>query len=120
DYTINVSESTGCEITVYTNSGWSNGEPTTTKKAIIESDLILSQDLTACELLINEGVLTVPSGVTLTVVGSITNTQSENNFIVENGGVIMQLSDAQNQGNVKVLVNSNPMRRLDYTLWSAP
>ncbi|MFA5557726.1 MAG: choice-of-anchor Q domain-containing protein, partial [Flavobacteriaceae bacterium] len=61
--------------TIWNGSVWSNGAPDTTKRAIIEGDLTLTEDVTACEVLLNSGTLTVSSGATLTVNGVIENTQ---------------------------------------------
>src|SRR5690606_39820030 len=52
--------------TIWNGTDWSNGIPNQDKRAIIEGDLTLTEDLTACELLLNSGILTVNSGVTLT------------------------------------------------------
>lgn len=49
------------------------------------------------------------------------NIASNGNFIVENGANLVQINDdAVNTGNITVKVNSNPMKRLEWTLWSSP
>src|SRR5690606_22880514 len=82
--------------TIWNGSVWSNGAPDTTKRAIIEGDLTLTEDVTACEVLLNSGTLTVSSGATLTVNGVIENTQSATNFMVESGANLIQVDDVEN------------------------
>src|SRR5690606_29882183 len=106
--------------TIWNGTDWSNGIPNQDKRAIIEGDLTLTEDLTACELLLNSGILTVNSGVTLTVKGVIENTQSATNFIVENGANLIQTDDVDNIGAITVYKNSSDIKHLDYTIWSSP
>src|SRR5690606_37961255 len=61
--------------------------------------------------------ITVPTNTALTVEGKITN---NGEFVVENDGILIQNTDAENVGEITVYRNSNPMYRLDYTLWSSP
>src|SRR5690606_13439654 len=84
--------------TIWNGTDWSNGIPNQDKRAIIEGDLTLTEDLSACELLLNSGILTVNSGLTLTVKGVIENTQSATNFIVENGANLSHTDDVDNIG----------------------
>src|SRR5690606_6819543 len=106
--------------TIRNGTDWSNGITNQDKGAIIEGDLTLTEDLTACELLLNSGILTVNSGVTLTVKGVIENTQSATNFIVENGANLIQTDDVDNIGAITVYKNSSDIKHLDYTIWSSP
>src|SRR5690606_1644864 len=68
--------------------------------------------------------ITVEDGASITVNGSLTTgditVESGGNFVVSNGASLMQAADAVNTGNITVHRNSNPMFRLDYTLWSSP
>src|SRR5690606_665838 len=60
----------------------------------------------------------------VTVTGSLTTgditVATGGNFVVANGASLMQNEDAVNTGIISVHKNSNPMFRLDYTLWSSP
>src|SRR5690606_35792579 len=108
-------------FTIWNGEEWSNGLPDDTKKAIIEGELAVMEDLSACEILLNSGTLTVNSGVTLTVQGGIVNQQGSGNFIVESDANLIQNEPlANNEGGITVRRNSAPMMRLDYTLWSSP
>ncbi|WP_432671658.1 GEVED domain-containing protein [Flavobacterium sp. SM2513] len=122
DYTINVSESTACESTTYANSGWSNGLPNANKKAIVEGNLAIDTDLTACELEVTaSGTVVVESGGSLTVIGSIANNNTTaNSFVVQNDAILLQVDDVENTGTIKVERNSFALFRQDYALWSSP
>ncbi|MFP9100719.1 hypothetical protein ACLI09_16845, partial [Flavobacterium sp. RHBU_24] len=68
-------------------------------------------------------MLTVNSGATLRVESNITSSQSTPNIIVNNNGAIVQGTAAtanNNTGKIEFHKLSNPLYRLDYTLWSAP
>ncbi len=106
--------------TIWNGTSWSNNEPDADVKAIIDGDLTLTEDLTACEVLLNSGILTVSSGITLTVNGEIVNTQTADNFIVQNDANLIQVEDIENLGPITVHRNSTPMMRLDYAMWSSP
>src|SRR5690606_11901415 len=106
--------------TIWNGTDWSNGIPNQDKRAIIEGDLTLTEDLTACELLLNSGILIVNSGLTLNVKRVVENTQSATNFIVENGANLIQTDDVDNIGAITVYKNSSDIKHLDYTIWSSP
>jgi hypothetical protein len=71
--------------------------------------------------------LTVSSGAAVTVltngsldvVGAIAVT-SGGSLTVQNNASLVQDTDVANTGNVVVKKNSNPLYRLDYTMWSSP
>src|SRR5690606_22317911 len=99
--------------TIWNGTDWSNGIPNQDKRAIIEGDLTLTEDLTACELKLNSGILTIESGATLTVNGMIENTQNQSNFIVQSGANLIQMDDVQNIGEITVQRNA-VIKHLDY------
>ena len=92
--------------------------PATSHNPVISSGVAYANNLT-----VNEGaILTVNSGATLTVQNAITSGTTPN-IIVENNGAIVQgaaTTDNQNFGKIIFHKFSNPLYRLDYTLWSAP
>lgn len=63
--------------------------------------------------------LTVLTGATLQVAKAI-NVDSTANFTVENNASLKQDYNVGNTGNITVYKNTNPLYRLDYTLWSSP
>jgi len=109
------------DFTTWDGVSWSNGEPDFDKKAIIDGELTLSSDLNACELEVTEnGNLQIPSGFTFTVNGLITNNAPAGNFVVASDGNLIQVEDVENLGAITVIRDSQPMIRLDYTMWSSP
>lgn len=124
DFSVNghLSTTAPSYITWTTEDEWSNGTgPTIADDAVIEGDLTLTGDLSAKTLTVAAGgKITVPANKVLTVDGAIINEAGAANFVVENGGILIQNTDAENTGAITVKRNSNPMFRLDYTLWSSP
>lgn len=110
-----------CSDTTTWNGTWSNGAPTDTKSAIFTTNYTAVADVFACSVTISDNaVVTIPSGFDCTVSRDITvNTGSS--FVFENTANLLQLNTtATNTGNIRMTRNTNPLIRLDYTLWSAP
>lgn len=106
--------------TVWNGTSWSNGTPSSTVQAVFEDDYTLNTDLTACNVqIINNSVLKIGSGYTLTVQNEITANEGSS-VEVENNGAIIQVNNNSNSGEFKINRNSAPMIRLDYTAWSSP
>ena len=80
---------------------------------------IIDSDVSIKSLTLNASTsLTVNSGKNLTVTGAIANSGTmtlENNANLIQGG-----TTNTNTGNITVNRNSNPLLRLDYTMWSSP
>lgn len=107
--------------TIWENGSWDNGVPSFTMKAIIDDTLVLSTDLQASALEVTtNGSITVATGTVLTVSGKIINNNTPAHFVVEDHGILLQQQDIQNEGPITVNVNSFPLYRQDYTLWSSP
>jgi hypothetical protein len=66
----------------------------------------------------NGATVNVPTGFTATVNGAVTVTSGS--LTIQNNAAMVQLTEAVNSGNITVIKNSNPLYRLDYTLWSSP
>src|SRR5690606_24943164 len=83
--------------------------------------LTLTTNLEACELQVTaNGKLTIPAGITFTVKGQIDNQASVDDVIVASGGNLIQIEDVVNTGAITLRMNSFPLYRQDYTLWSSP
>ena len=109
------------EVTWTTDNQWSNiTGPTFANDVIIEGTLTVGElnNLDAKSLTVN-GSLTIVDGGTITLQGAITN---NGNFIVENGGNLIQTADytGNNNGSMTVKKNSSLIKHLDYMLWSSP
>jgi len=104
--------------TTWDGNTWSNGPPTS-QAAIINGDYTISSDLSACSLTIsNNAVVTVNSGVNVTLNGALT--VSSGSFTLNNNANLIQTTNINNSGNIIVKRDSSPLMRLDYTLWSSP
>ncbi|MFA7687685.1 MAG: choice-of-anchor Q domain-containing protein, partial [Moheibacter sp.] len=109
------------DSTTWDGTIWSNGEPDLSKKAIINGAFVMNQNLEACELEVSaNGSLEIPSGFTFTVNGLVTNHAGAEGFVVASGGNLIQTEEVENEGAITVIRNSQPIKRLDYTLWSSP
>lgn len=109
------------EVTWTTDNTWSNlTGPTFETDVIIEGTLTVGElnNIDAKSLTVN-GSLTIADGGTINLKGAITNNA---NFIVENGGNLIQTADytGSNNGSMTVKKNSSLIKHLDYTIWSSP
>lgn len=107
--------------TTWEGSSWSNGLPNEDTKAIINGDLVLTSDLTACQVEVTAlGSIEIPSNLTLSVVDRITNLATAEDFIVRNEANLLQERDVVNIGEISVHRIGIPYKRLDYTIWGSP
>ncbi|WP_316634967.1 Ig-like domain-containing protein [uncultured Flavobacterium sp.] len=67
----------------------------------------------------NNGSLTVNSSNTLKVVGSVIVSAS-GSLVFNDSASLVQTTNAVNTGNITYLRNTEPVRRYDFTYWSAP
>lgn len=106
--------------TTWNGTSWNNGAPTAGIKATISGDYSENADITACSLTVtNNAIVTIPSGKNVTLNGKLTVTPGSS-FTLSNNANLIQNTDIANSGNITVKRNSNPLMRLDYTMWSAP
>src|SRR5690606_33211056 len=111
------------EYLVYTAGGWTHGimadNTTITSDVLIYDEFTLSGDTSVKTLsFANSGAITVPANTALSVEGKITN---NGEFTVESDGILYQNNyTGANEGAITVKRAANPMKRLDYTLWSSP
>jgi len=62
--------------------------------------------------------LNVATGKTLRVKNQVIN--NGGTLTIKNNAALLQDNNVANTGNINVVKNSNPLYRLDYTLWSSP
>lgn len=104
--------------TTWDGTSWSNGTPAS-QAVTIAGDLTINSDLSACSLTVNNNaVVTVNSGVNITLNGALT--VDSGSFTLNNNANLIQTTDVNNTGNIIVKRDSSPLMRLDYTLWSSP
>ena len=120
---ISVYDANGCtDTTTWNGIAWSNGEPDAGKTAVVDGYLHTAQDYESCSLEITEnGYLYIGDGFDFTVRKSVVNNHSPSDFIVGNDANLLQIENgAVNSGEISVIRDSRPFKRLDYTLWSSP
>jgi len=105
------------------NPHWSNGVPTATKNAVIDTnyDTTVYGNFESQNLTINAGgTLTVKTGGFITVNGQIANNNTAtNSFTVEHDANLLQVGNASNTGNVTVK-KSAIIPKMGYNYWSTP
>ncbi len=95
--------------------------PDSNKSTVIIGDLVVSNSFSAKTLhVFPSGSIIIPESKSVTVNGKISNQALATDFVVESGGNLIQTENVANVGSITVRQNSNPMFRLDYTLWSSP
>ena len=108
-------------FTIWRNNQWSNREPNLQTKAILMDEFTVSENIEACELEVYQaGSIIIEDENILTVEGQIINRAGTEDFVIKNKGSLIQTDNVANIGEIIVQKNSNPMFRLDYTLWSSP
>ncbi|PKB15127.1 T9SS sorting signal type C domain-containing protein [Flavobacterium sp. 5] len=99
---------------------WSNGLPSSTTAVIISANYTPAVSFECCSLTVNNNAaVLIPSGINVTLNGILT-VVSGSSFTLQSNANFIQNTDAANSGNITVLRNSAPIKRLDHTLWSSP
>jgi hypothetical protein len=104
----------------YSAAGWS-GLPNITTPIIVTASLDVTSDMQACSCqIMNNAVLKIFSGATLTVQRNV-SVATTAQLIAENSASLVQKDDASTfTGVMTVKRNSAPMKLFDYSYWSAP
>lgn len=116
---------TGAQDTAWsTANNWTCGVPTATQavvipltanKPVLSAGIVHALSLT----LQSDAKLTIAPGATLQVENAI-NIDATATLIVQNNAGLVQVNNTTNSGAATVMRNSNPLYRLDYTLWGSP
>lgn len=107
----------------WNGTAWSNvSGPDEDIDAIIAGayDTADNGEFIAKTLTINSGSMTISSGTDVTIRGTVNNNLTAAEFVIENNANLIQTLDLDNDGQATVHRDSNPLMRLDYTLWSSP
>ncbi|UPT71489.1 MAG: T9SS sorting signal type C domain-containing protein [Flavobacterium sp. JAD_PAG50586_2] len=119
-----ISQLTGTAPVIWDGDSWTNGSgPTASIEAIIEGvySTALSGGFTAKKLTLTSGSFTVNANTNVTVVDEVINDMTAADFVVESNANLLQGGTINNNsGNITVQRESAAIKRLDYTLWSAP
>lgn len=99
--------------------------PTTINDVVIPSGTIYKPVVAegqadAKSIIVQNGTsITVETGATLHLINTIL-IEDGGKMTVNNNGALVQDNNTSNNGEVTILRDSNPLFRLDYTLWSSP
>jgi len=107
------------DFTVWNGTAWNDGTPSGNVNAIING-AYNGNSFDAATLTINAGkTLTITTGNTVTVTGQLIN---NGGIVVQNNAALVQANGTTytGVGSFTVHRNSNPLYRLDYTMWSSP
>lgn len=108
------------ETTSWNGTAWSNGAPTANKMVVFNGNYTSSGNLEACGVVVNSGNVVFNAGHSLVVQNAVT-VQNAGSLTFENNSALVQYNDlAVNAGNITYKRNTTPIRRYDYTYWSAP
>jgi hypothetical protein len=109
------------ETTIWNGSIWDNGLPNASKAVSFTGDYTMSSDFVACSISVsNNAVVSVDSGFNVSLNGSITVATGSSFTLNNNSNLYQADASAVNSGNIVVKRNTNPLIRLDYTMWSSP
>ncbi len=106
--------------TTWNGTSWTNGRPVSNVAATINGNLNIGTDMSACSVtVLGTSQVVLQSNANLTVDGMI-NVASTANLTIENNANLIQNQNVTNIANANVKRNSNPLMRLDYTIWASP
>ncbi|WP_116790328.1 T9SS sorting signal type C domain-containing protein [Flavobacterium psychrotrophum] len=115
-------DATTCDAsTIWNGTAWSNGEPTATTNAIFNGSYTQNGGiLNACTLYVMDGATVIfTNNSTAKVVHSV-NVTTAGSLTFESSSNLIQVENDANTGIVTVKRLSGKLKRLDYTIWSAP
>jgi endonuclease I len=107
----------------WTSNGWLNNiTPDLNTDAVIDFDYQTSQQGTflSKSVWVRNGIFKVSANNSITVEENFNNLGNANQIVIENNASIFQTQNISNNGEVTINRNSSELKRLDYTLWSAP
>ncbi|MGZ9675241.1 M14 family zinc carboxypeptidase [Flavobacterium sp. GNP001] len=107
--------------TTWNGTNWSAGVPVGGTNAIINGNLTISENITACNLTVNNtAVVLVKSGFNLNIFGNVTVASGATLTFENNANLIQSKNTNGNTGNIVVNRKTSPLMLLDYVLWSSP
>jgi hypothetical protein len=109
------------DITTWNGTTWDKGLPVSSSSAIINGNYSEAANLVAGALEVKgTAVASIPTGYRCTVAGAVSVDPTASLTIENNANLIQAGTTNTNVGNLVVKRNSNPLYRLDYSMWSSP
>ena len=110
--------------TTWNGTAWSNGNPAANKALVITGNYTSpgsNYHLNGCSLTVqNNAVVTIVPEDTVDLFGGLTVAGGSTVTFEPKANLMQSGTTNLNSGNIIVKANSSPIKRLDYTLWSAP
>jgi hypothetical protein len=116
---------TTCTFTVTVNSATWNGTewigtPSSSTPVTFTGDFSSTDHLNACSVWVtNDANVVINSNHNFTVQNAVT-VDSGSTFTFDNNANLVQVNNVSNSGNIIMKRDTNLLKRLDYTIWSAP
>ncbi len=108
-------------VVTWDGTSWSPSAPTATSAVIFTGNYTIGANFDACTITVNNNaVVSVTSGFNVNLNGAITVATGSSFTLNNNANLLQSNPAAVNTGNIIVKRQSNPLIRLDYTLWSSP
>jgi len=107
--------------TTWNGTAWSNGTPDATKDAIFSGNFTQNGgNFYACSLyVLNGGNVSFTNNSNAIITHSV-NVSAEGALTFESSSNLIQLTNDVNTGTATIKRNSSRLKKLDYTMWSAP
>jgi trimeric autotransporter adhesin len=107
--------------TTWNGTAWSNGTPNANKDAIFTGNKTISgETFYACSLYVLNGATVEFNNNSTAIITHSVNVQTTGNLTYRSGSNLIQVEADQNSGTVTIERESGELKRLDYTLWTAP
>lgn len=110
--------------TTWNGTTWTNGEPKSCKKAIINADYntTVNGSFESCSCQIMHGKkLTIGNGTNSDYVNIYNQLENNGTLVINNNSSLLQhYSVKNNTGNISMHRHTKPMYRHDFTYWSSP
>jgi hypothetical protein len=108
-------------VVTWDGTSWSPSAPTATSTVIFTGNYTIGANFDACSISVsNNAVVSVTSGFNVNLSNTITVASGSSFTLNNNANLYQANASAVNTGNIIVKRQTNPLIRLDYTLWSSP
>lgn len=106
--------------TTWNGTSWSNGKPQDNVATTINGNFTSTENFAACSLdILGTSQVVLASGFSTTVAGAV-NVSPNASLTIQNNANLIQIENVANNANATVYRDTNPLMRLDYTIWSSP
>ncbi len=110
------------QLTINTPASWNgvswNTAPTSDRDLIFNGNFNSQEDVLGCSCTVNSGAVKIATDHDMILQRNVNVAGGSLTF--ENNSNLIQKDNIQNSGTITIKRNSTALKRLDYTLWSAP